>query len=79
MSCFQMGTLSIHRRLERTVAEFLGTEDAIVVGMCFAANTLNLPQIVSKGCLVLSDERNHASLILAVKLSGANVKVFKHK
>ena len=78
-SCFQMGTLSIHRQLEETVAEFVGTEDAIVVGMGFATNCLNLPQIVSKGCLVLSDELNHASLILGLKLSGATVKVFKHK
>jgi serine palmitoyltransferase len=61
------------------VAEFLGVEDAITFSMGFATNSLNLPRIASKGCLVVSDEFNHASLILGLKLSGATVKVFKHK
>jgi serine palmitoyltransferase len=61
------------------VAEFLGVEDAIAVGMGFATNSLNLPSLISKGCLVISDELNHASLILGLRLSGATVKVFKHK
>lgn len=36
------------------------------------------PQIINKGCLVLSDELNHASLILGLRLSGAKTMVFKH-
>ena len=78
-STFQeYGTMSIHRQLEDTVARFLGTDAAITFGMGFATNALNLPSLVSKGCLVLSDEKNHASLILGLRLSGATVKVFKH-
>ncbi len=64
--------------LEATVAQFLGVEDAIALGMGFATNSLNLPCLLSKGCLVLSDECNHASAILGLRLSGATVKVFKH-
>lgn len=64
--------------LERTTARFIGTEDAIVFGMGFATNALNLPSLVSPGCLVLSDEKNHASLILGLRLSGATIKVFRH-
>ncbi|OAD56033.1 Serine palmitoyltransferase 2 [Eufriesea mexicana] len=56
----------------------LELEDAIVFGMGFATNALNLPSLLSKGCLVVSDEKNHASLILGLRLSGATVKVFKH-
>lgn len=74
----ELGTMPVHRELEATVAEFLGVEDSITVGMGFATNTLNLPRLVSKGCLVLSDELNHASLILGLRLSGATVCVFKH-
>lgn len=33
-----------------------------------------LPQ----GCLILSDELNHASLVLGARLSGATIRVFKH-
>jgi serine palmitoyltransferase len=64
--------------LEKTTARFVGTEDAIVFGMGFATNALNLPSLVSPGCLVLSDEKNHASLILGLRLSGATIKVFRH-
>jgi serine palmitoyltransferase len=75
---FCVGTLPIHQELERTTARFVGTEDAITFGMGFATNSMNLPAFVSKGCLVLSDEKNHASLILGLKLSGATTRVFKH-
>ena len=43
-----------------------------------ATNTLNLPQLMGKDCLVLSDQLNHASIILGLRLSGASVVVFKH-
>lgn len=74
----QYGTCELHVELEKLTAEFLGTEDAITFGMGFATNALNIPTFLSAGCLVLSDEKNHASLILGIKLSGATVKVFKH-
>ncbi len=74
----ELGSMQIHQELERTVAEFVGAEAALTCGMGFATNTLNIPRLVSKGCLVLSDELNHASLILGMRLSGATVMVFKH-
>lgn len=77
-SRYDLGTMSIHQELEKYVARFVGAEDAITFGMGFATNALNLPSIVSKGCLVISDENNHASLILGLRLSGATVRVFKH-
>jgi serine palmitoyltransferase len=70
--------MTIHQTLEQHVAHFLGVEDAITFGMGFATNALNLPSLVSKGCLVLSDEKNHVSLILGLRLSGATIRVFKH-
>jgi 7-keto-8-aminopelargonate synthetase-like enzyme len=39
-------------QLEETVAEFIGAEDAIAFGMGFATNSLNLPQLINKDCLV---------------------------
>ncbi|XP_017758819.1 PREDICTED: serine palmitoyltransferase 2 isoform X2 [Eufriesea mexicana] len=74
----ELGNMPIHKELEQLTARFLGVEDAIVFGMGFATNALNLPSLLSKGCLVVSDEKNHASLILGLRLSGATVKVFKH-
>ncbi|XP_037923980.1 serine palmitoyltransferase 2-like isoform X2 [Hermetia illucens] len=74
----EYGTTPLHMELERLTAEFLGTEDAIAFGMGFATNALNLPSLLSPGCLVVSDEKNHASIILGLKISGATTKVFKH-
>lgn len=47
-------------------------------GMGFATNSLNIPTLISPGCLVVSDEKNHASIILGLRLSGAVTKVFNH-
>ena len=43
-----------------------------------ATNTMNLPMLMGKGDLVISDQLNHASIILGLRLSGATVAVFKH-
>lgn len=56
----------------------MGVDDAIVFGMGFATNALNLPSLLSPGCLVVSDEKNHASIILGLRLSGAVIRVFHH-
>lgn len=74
----EFGTNRLHNQLEALTAEFLGVEDAIVFGMGFATNALNLPSLLSPGCLVVSDEKNHASIILGVRLSGATTRVYKH-
>lgn len=60
------------------VADFLGVEDSIIIGMGFATNSTNIPTFMGKGCLIMSDELNHASLVLGCRLSGAKVKVYKH-
>lgn len=70
--------MPIHDELEKLTARFLRVEDAIVFGMGFATNALNLPSLLTPGCLVLSDEKNHASLILGLRLSGVVTRVFKH-
>ncbi|KAL4238049.1 Serine palmitoyltransferase 2 [Mactra antiquata] len=74
----EMGLLDIHAELDSLVAEFLGVEAAFTVPMGFATNSMNMPCLVSKGCLILSDELNHASLVLGSRLTGATIKTFKH-
>ena len=71
-------TLDLHVQAEALVARFLGTEDALISSMGFATNSTIIPALVSKGCLVISDELNHASIRFGVRLSGANVRMFKH-
>lgn len=74
----ELGTIPLHHELEELTARFLGVEDSIVFGMGFATNSLNLPSLISAGCLVVSDEKNHASIILGLRVSGATVRVFAH-
>ncbi|KAF5301442.1 hypothetical protein FQA39_LY02171 [Lamprigera yunnana] len=64
--------------LDRLIATFLGVEDALSCSMGFATNSDYLPALLSNECLVLSDEKNHTSIILGIKISGACVKVFRH-
>lgn len=72
------GRTAIVRNLEETVANFLGKEEAIVVGMGFATNSQIIPAIVGKGDLILSDALNHASIIVGARSSGASIRVFEH-
>ncbi|XP_043962056.1 serine palmitoyltransferase 2-like [Gambusia affinis] len=74
----EMGNLDIHEELEELVATFLGVESSMAFGMGFATNSMNIPALTGKGCLILSDELNHASLVLGARLSGSTIRVFKH-
>ena len=74
----EVGTLDLHIQAEALVARFMGMESAFLCSMGFATNSTIIPALVSKGCLVISDELNHASIRTGVRLSGANVRMFKH-
>ncbi|XP_062406856.1 serine palmitoyltransferase 2b [Sardina pilchardus] len=74
----EMGNLDKHEELENLVARFLGVEASMTFGMGFATNSMNIPALTGKGCLILSDELNHASLVLGARLSGSTIRVFKH-
>ncbi|KAJ6463247.1 pyridoxal phosphate-dependent transferase [Mycena vitilis] len=72
------GSSDLHGVAEALVAKFMGTEDALISSMGFATNSAYIPSLVGKGCLVISDELNHASIRFGVRLSRANVRMFKH-
>ncbi|KAH0620460.1 hypothetical protein JD844_020959 [Phrynosoma platyrhinos] len=74
----EMGNMDKHEELEALLARYLGVESALAYGMGFATNSMNIPALVGKGCLILSDELNHASLVLGARLSGATIRIFKH-
>ncbi|KAI8815093.1 pyridoxal phosphate-dependent transferase [Cladochytrium replicatum] len=72
------GTTNQLLETEALVARFLGQESAILVSMGFAMNATSIPALVGKGCLIVSDELNHSSIVLGSRMSGATIKVFKH-
>ena len=51
------GTLDKHVELEKLVAKFLGVEDAMVFGMGFATNSMNIPALVGKVSYFLKEHK----------------------
>ena len=72
------GTSDLHIELEELVAKFVGKESAMVFSMGFGTNATAFPALVGKGCLIISDELNHASIRFGARLSGAMIEMFKH-
>ncbi|MCJ7749559.1 MAG: glycine C-acetyltransferase, partial [Armatimonadetes bacterium] len=75
---FICGTQELHTRLERSVADFLGTEDTILYSSCFDANGGLFETLLSAEDAVISDELNHASIIDGIRLCKAQRFRFKN-
>lgn len=58
------GSLDKHVELEKLVAKFLGVEDAMVFGMGFATNSMNIPALVGKVSTSLRGKQNNCLLIV---------------
>lgn len=72
------GTTSLHAKLERRLAEFKETEDAVVFSAGFLAMMGTVSAVAAEGDVVLSDELNHASIVEGCRLTSAEVKVYRH-
>lgn len=72
------GTNDLLVDLEEQIARFVGKQSAMVFSMGFGTNATAFPALVGKGCLVISDELNHASIRFGARLSGAMIEMFKH-
>lgn len=68
---FICGTQDIHKELEAKLAEFLGTEDAILYAAAFDANGGVFEPLFGAADAIISDELNHASIIDGVRLCKA--------
>jgi glycine C-acetyltransferase len=68
---FICGTQDLHRELERRIAEFTGTEDAILYAACFDANGGVFEPLLGEADAIISDELNHASIIDGIRLCKA--------
>ena len=68
---FICGTQDIHKKLEKKISGFLGTDDTILYSSCFDANGGLFETILTAEDAVISDELNHASIIDGVRLCKA--------
>ena len=72
------GTTPLHLELERELAEWMGTEDAIVFTTGQQANVGTLATLLGTGDTVIVDSGDHASLLDGALLSRAKLRAFRH-
>ena len=68
---FICGTQDLHKQLEKKIADFFGTEDAILYAACFDANGGLFEPLLGEHDAVISDALNHASIIDGIRLCKA--------
>ena len=77
-SRFLNGTLDLHLELEQELADWLGTEAALVFTTGHQANVGALGTILGPGDTVVADSGDHASILDGVTISRAKLRAFRH-
>ncbi|MCL4836171.1 MAG: pyridoxal phosphate-dependent aminotransferase family protein [Caldilineaceae bacterium] len=72
------GTLDLHAQMERTVANFVERDDAIVYSSGYVTNLATISTLVGRGDWVLSDKWNHASIVDGCMLARGEFKRYRH-
>ncbi len=75
---FICGTQDLHKQLERTIAGFLGFDDAILYSSCFDANGGLFETLLDEQDAIISDALNHASIIDGIRLCKAKRFRYAH-
>ena len=73
------GHSHIHEALAASLADLLGADDALIFPSGYAANTATIAAVAGPGDLIVSDARNHASIIDGCRLSRAEVAIYPHR
>jgi 6-carboxyhexanoate--CoA ligase len=73
------GSNAICGAFEREIADFKGSEAALLFPSGYMANVGLISTICEEGDLILSDEKNHASIIDGCRLSRGKTLVYPHR
>jgi 8-amino-7-oxononanoate synthase len=77
-SRFMNGTLPLHLELEAELADWMGTEDALVFTAGYLANVGAIATLLGPGDTVICDSGDHASILDAVSMSRARIRPYRH-
>jgi 8-amino-7-oxononanoate synthase len=77
-SRFLNGTIPLHLELEREIAEWMGTDDALVFTAGYLANVGCIATLLGPGDTVICDSGDHASILDGVAMSRARIRPFRH-
>jgi 8-amino-7-oxononanoate synthase len=77
-SRFLNGTLELHLELERRLADFVGTEAALVFSTGYQTNVGTISSIVGRGDYVITDKDDHASIVDGCHMSFGTMRRFNH-
>ncbi len=72
------GTFDIHNELENELAEFKGTEAALLFATGFMANYGMITTLLDKDYIIINDEKNHVSIIEGCRVVRARTRMFRH-
>ena len=72
------GNTQLHEALENKLAQFKGTEAALVFNTGYMANVGIISALCNSESVIFSDAYNHASIIDGARLSKARIVVYKH-
>ena len=77
-SRFLNGTLDLHVRLEKELAEFVGKDEALCFSTGFTVNSGVIPQLLTRDDYIICDDRDHASIVDGRRLSFAKALHYRH-
>jgi 8-amino-7-oxononanoate synthase len=72
------GSRTVHERLEREIADFLGVEDAVTLVSGWMTNASLLGYLLTRSDLMVVDELAHNSIVVGADVSHAKVLTFRH-
>ncbi len=77
-SRLSVGTMTIHRRLEERLADFLGRPTALLFGSGYLAAAGVIAALARPGDVVFADQLSHASIVDGCRLAGAEIFLYDH-
>ncbi len=77
-SRFLNGTLALHLELERRLADFMGTEAALVFSTGYQTNLGTISALIGREDVVVTDKDDHASIVDGCRLAFGKTRRFRH-